>query len=49
MTGFRAWRRRLRFGLPTVLGLDQQAFLIPYRYEQEQVERIASDVIPKLI
>lgn len=23
--------------------------LIPYRYEQEQVERIASDVIPKLI
>lgn len=32
MTGFRAWRRRLRFGLPTVLGLDQQAFLIPYRY-----------------
>ena len=32
MTGFRAWRRRLKFGLPTVLGLDQRAFLIPYRY-----------------
>jgi hypothetical protein len=32
MTGFRAWRRRLRFGLPTVLGLDERAFLIPYRY-----------------
>jgi len=32
MTKFRAWRRRLRFGLPTVLGLSQQAFLIPYRY-----------------
>lgn len=32
MTGFRAWRRRLQFGLPTVLGLDSRAFLIPYRY-----------------
>ena len=32
MTKFRAWRRRLRFGLPTVLGLSQKAFLIPYRY-----------------
>jgi hypothetical protein len=32
MSGFRAWRRRLRFGLPTVLGLDTRAFLIPYRY-----------------
>ena len=32
MTGFRAWRRRLRFGLPTVLGFDERAFLIPYRY-----------------
>lgn len=32
MTGFRAWRRRLRFGLPTVLGLGERAFLIPYRY-----------------
>ncbi len=32
MTGFRAWRRRLQFGLPTVLGLDARAFLIPYRY-----------------
>lgn len=32
MTGFRAWQRRLRFGLPTVLGLDARAFLIPYRY-----------------
>ncbi len=32
MNGFRAWRQRLRFGLPTILGLDQRAFLIPYRY-----------------
>ena len=32
MTGFRAWRRRLQFGLPTVLGLEPRAFLIPYRY-----------------
>lgn len=32
MTGFRAWRRRMGFGLPTVLGIDQRAFLIPYRY-----------------
>lgn len=32
MTGFRAWGRRLRFGLPTVLGLGDRAFLIPYRY-----------------
>jgi len=29
-------------------GVDR-LILIPYRYEQEQVERIASDVIPKLI
>ncbi len=32
MTRFRAWRRRLQFGLPTVLGWDTRAFLIPYRY-----------------
>jgi len=32
MTSFRAWRRRLKFGLPTVLGMNQKAFLIPYRY-----------------
>ena len=32
MTNFRTWRRRLKFGLPTVLGMDQKAFLIPYRY-----------------
>ena len=32
MTGFRAWRRRLQLGLPTVLGLEPRAFLIPYRY-----------------
>lgn len=32
MSGFRAWRRRLRFGLPTVLGFAPRAFVIPYRY-----------------
>lgn len=32
MTSFRAWRRRLKYGLPTVLGMGQKAFLIPYRY-----------------
>lgn len=32
MTNFRAWRRRLQFGLPTLLGLDARAFVIPYRY-----------------
>lgn len=32
MSDFRAWRRRLRFGLPTILGLDRRAFVIPYRY-----------------
>jgi len=31
-TGFRAWRRRLRAGLPAALGLGGGAFLIPYRY-----------------
>lgn len=32
MTPFQAWRRRLRSGLPTVLGLNPQGFFIPYRY-----------------
>lgn len=32
MTSFRAWRRRLQLGLPTLLGLDARAFVIPYRY-----------------
>jgi hypothetical protein len=29
---FQAWRRRLRYGLPTVLGLCPQGYFIPYRY-----------------
>lgn len=28
----RGWRRRLAFGMPTVLGLAQRGFFIPYRY-----------------
>ncbi len=28
----RAWRRRVLFGLPTVLGLEPRGFFIPYRY-----------------
>lgn len=28
----RAWRRRARLGLPTVLGLGQGGFFLPYRY-----------------
>jgi hypothetical protein len=32
MTPFQTWRRRLRSGLPTVLGLNAQGFFIPYRY-----------------
>jgi hypothetical protein len=29
---FRAWRRRLALGLPTVFGLAKRGFFIPYRY-----------------
>ena len=29
---FQAWRRRLRYGLPTVLGLRPQGYFIPHRY-----------------
>ncbi len=32
MAALRAWRRRLRFGIPTVLGIAQRGFFIPYRY-----------------
>ena len=32
MAGFRAWRRRLSLGLPTVMGLARRGFFIPYRY-----------------
>lgn len=32
MSGFRAWRRRLSLGLPTILGLARKGFFIPYRY-----------------
>ena len=32
MTKFSAWRRRLRYGLPTVLGLRPRGYFIPYRY-----------------
>ena len=32
MTGFRGWWKRLQFGLPTVLGLAQRGFFIPYRH-----------------
>ena len=32
MTQFRAWRRRLRYGLPTVLGLRPRGYFIPYRF-----------------
>lgn len=29
---FRAWRRRLALGLPTIFGLARRGFFIPYRY-----------------
>ncbi len=32
MIGFRAFRRRLAFGLPTILGLRRRGFFLPYRY-----------------
>lgn len=32
MTGFRGFRRRLAFGLPTILGLRRRGFFLPYRY-----------------
>ncbi|MDH3228804.1 MAG: class I SAM-dependent methyltransferase [Alphaproteobacteria bacterium] len=32
MTASRAWRRRLRLGIPTVLGFARRGFFIPYRY-----------------
>ncbi len=32
MTPFQTWKRRLRTGLPTVLGLNAKGFFIPYRY-----------------
>ncbi len=32
MTEFRAWRQRLRYGLPTVLGLRPRGYFIPHRY-----------------
>lgn len=32
MSGFRAWRRRFFLGLPTILGLSQRGYFIPYRY-----------------
>lgn len=32
MSAFRAWRRRLALGLPTVLGVARRGFFIPYRY-----------------
>ncbi len=35
MTGFRARRRRIALGLPTVLGLAPRGFFIPHRYAAE--------------
>lgn len=32
MGAFRAWRRRLALGLPTVLGVARRGFFIPYRH-----------------
>lgn len=32
MAGWRAWRRRLILGIPTVLGIAQRGFFIPYRH-----------------
>ncbi len=32
--GFRAFRRRLAFGLPTILGLRRRGFFLPYRYAE---------------
>ena len=34
MKGFKAWRRRLSLGLPTVMGLARRGFFIPYRYAE---------------
>ncbi|MEX2618450.1 MAG: class I SAM-dependent methyltransferase [Alphaproteobacteria bacterium] len=41
MTPFQAWRRRLRAGLPTVLGLNAQGFFIPYRYAGDMPPSVA--------
>ncbi len=32
MPAFRAWRRRMSLGLPTILGLARRGFFIPYRH-----------------
>jgi len=32
MPAFRAWRRRILLGLPTILGLARRGFFIPYRH-----------------
>jgi hypothetical protein len=32
MTPLRAWRRRLRLGIPTLLGIARRGFFIPYRH-----------------
>ncbi len=34
MVSWRGWRRRASLGLPTVLGLAERGFFIPYRYAQ---------------
>ena len=34
MVSWRGWRRRAGLGLPTVLGLAERGFFIPYRYAQ---------------
>jgi len=34
MPAFRAWRRRISLGLPTILGLARRGFFIPYRYAE---------------
>ncbi len=33
-SGFRSLRRRLAFGLPTILGLRRRGFFLPYRYAE---------------
>ena len=35
MTASRSWRRRLRLGIPTLLGIVRRGFFIPYRYAGE--------------
>jgi hypothetical protein len=32
LPAFRAWRRRMTLGLPTIFGLARRGFFIPYRY-----------------